>query len=307
MLSVVICTHNPNAGRLKEVLNALQAQTLPRTNWELVVVDNASSPKIEGPALGNDVTLIRENAVGLTYARQAGVKGSRGEIIVFVDDDNVLDPDYLAVVTQIGAEHPEIGAFGGKLFPIWEGGDPAAWLTPFFGNLALRDFGNEAIIEASTSQLVYPRCAPVGAGMAVRRSALAPWLANLKSGAIISDRKGISLASGGDNDIVLHLLEAGYSVGYFPELNAGHIMPAFRLTKEYQARLAYGITRSWVTTLAAHQITPWPPIHPATAWLRKAKYLLISSAWRGPAHFVRWRELCGQADGRADLWRRGRG
>jgi glycosyltransferase involved in cell wall biosynthesis len=40
-VSVVICTHNSRRGYLVRVLDALKAQTLPREQWELLLIDNA--------------------------------------------------------------------------------------------------------------------------------------------------------------------------------------------------------------------------------------------------------------------------
>jgi cellulose synthase/poly-beta-1,6-N-acetylglucosamine synthase-like glycosyltransferase len=41
-VSVVIPTHNPRMDYLARVLEALRAQTLPREQWEIIVVDNGS-------------------------------------------------------------------------------------------------------------------------------------------------------------------------------------------------------------------------------------------------------------------------
>src|SRR5215216_3255811 len=97
-LSVIICTHNPRREYLERALAGLAAQTLPRDQWELVLVDNASNPPLEpwfDVSREPKPRLIQETQLGLTHARLRGVRESSGEIIVFVDDDNVLAPDYL--------------------------------------------------------------------------------------------------------------------------------------------------------------------------------------------------------------------
>ena len=45
-ISVIVCTHNPRTDYFRRVLNALDAQTLPKNNWELLVVDNASRERL---------------------------------------------------------------------------------------------------------------------------------------------------------------------------------------------------------------------------------------------------------------------
>ena len=98
-VSVVLCTWNPRREILSRVLESLARQTLAAAEWELVVVDNASYPPVEValPA-GCEIQCrkVVEPVVGLAAARIRGIREARGELLVFVDDDNVLDADYLA-------------------------------------------------------------------------------------------------------------------------------------------------------------------------------------------------------------------
>src|ERR1035437_209182 len=98
-VSVVLPARNPHPGRLHATLDGLIAQSLPRDCWELLVIDNGSSPALTSDAdpLLRDLaaTVLIEPLAGLTPARIAGIRAARGDVTVFVDDDNVLDPDYL--------------------------------------------------------------------------------------------------------------------------------------------------------------------------------------------------------------------
>ncbi len=58
---------------------------------------------------------IREEELGLTPARLRGIAEAKGDLLVFVDDDNVLRCDYLEVASRISATHPYLGAFGGSI------------------------------------------------------------------------------------------------------------------------------------------------------------------------------------------------
>src|SRR5688572_6616303 len=96
--TVVICTHNPREDYLRECLNALKEQSLPKSEWELVVVDNCSDkPLAESIDLSwhRYARLIREETLGLTPARLRGIREAAGDLLVFVDDDNILDVDFL--------------------------------------------------------------------------------------------------------------------------------------------------------------------------------------------------------------------
>ena len=59
---------------------------------------------------------VREDELGLTAARLRGIHESNGELLVFVDDDNLLAPDFLDQATAISAQCSVLGVFGVGLF-----------------------------------------------------------------------------------------------------------------------------------------------------------------------------------------------
>jgi glycosyltransferase involved in cell wall biosynthesis len=301
IVSVIISTHNPHLGRLHRTIEAIARQTL-MSDWETIVVDNGSHLPLTldvvdpGRQLRN-LRLIREERLGLTFGRLAGLELCGGSIIIFVDDDNVLDPDYLAQACEILADHSYVGLAGGEVRAEWEV-RPQPWMIEFFGNLAVRSLGSRQAIS-SAEENSYPHCAPIGAGMVARRSALEDWMIQCRRGGSLPDRKGLELTSAGDCDIVLHSRAAGWQVGYFPELRLTHLIPAERLTSEYLARLNSGIAKSWIQVLAAHGLCPWKPVANWTVPLRKWRAFLRYRAWTGPAEYVRWCGACGHFEGRA--------
>jgi glycosyltransferase involved in cell wall biosynthesis len=148
LISVVIPTHQPRRDRLQRVIAALDKQSLPAEKWELIVVDNLSDPPVRNEDLsgisGTDVRLVNEERLGLTPARIRGIREARGEIIVFVDDDNVLERDYLFVVAKRFTENPKLGACGGKALPEFET-PPLEGTKEFWSMLALRDLGSHLV------------------------------------------------------------------------------------------------------------------------------------------------------------------
>src|SRR5690348_12350374 len=97
-LSVIICTHNHRLEYLSRTLEALRVQTLPMAEWELLLIDNASRSAVAASVnltWHPNARHIREEVLGLTPARLRGIQEARGKLVVFVDDDNLLDPDYL--------------------------------------------------------------------------------------------------------------------------------------------------------------------------------------------------------------------
>lgn len=308
LLSVIIPAHNPDAGRLARTLSGLRAQTLPVDRWETILVNNASTEFPDAPFFAAcapaNFSTVSEPALGLTAARRHGFTIARGGMAVLVDDDNVLAPDYLEQVLALFARQPRVGVVGGKSVPEFER-PPADWEREFLPLLALRDLGPREIIShglrpAGSTRSQYPAFAPIGAGMSLRRAAWSAWLdAPQTAGAGLSDRRGRELTSSGDNDLVLCAMRAGWEAGYFPELSLTHLIPASRLDAEYLARLNRGIQKSWMQMLARHEASPWPPLTPLGAGLRKAKAWLAHHPWTSPAARIRWQGACGHFDGRA--------
>jgi hypothetical protein len=245
-LSVVICTHNPRKDYLGRTLAGLRGQSLPTGRWELLVVDNRSEVPLAGRldlAWHPAARIVREEMLGLTPARLHGIRKAAGALIVFVDDDNVLDPDFLETALKVAGERPYLGAWSGQCRPGLEA-EPPAWSRRYFGNLVLREFD-----EDRWSNL--PRLAstmPCGAGLCVRREAARHYLALNEAGGrrIQLDRTGGSLLSGGDNDLAACACAVGLGVGVIAALKLTHLIPPERFTAEYHERLAEGISYSSV-------------------------------------------------------------
>ena len=307
-LTIIIPAHNPESGRLRRVIAGLGAQTVPPDTCEILVVDNASNPPLSFASIAAEtpagVRIVREETLGLTAARLRGFAEARGDLFVLVDDDNVLARDYLENAARCFAADARLGAAGGRCLPDFES-PPPSWTREFDGLLALRDLGDQPERESweTATERVYPRCAPVGAGLVLRRAAAEAYAAALAADPRrrAFDRAGSQLVSGGDNDLVMTTLEAGYAVAYRPELALTHLIPIRRIQRAYLGALNRAIARSWVRVLAIHGIVPWPPISRGTVGLRQARAWVRARAWRGPAQWVRWQAACGTFEGRADL------
>ena len=302
-LSVVIPTHAPRADLLQRTIAGLQAQTLPVEHWQLLLIDNAS-PKplaLDWVSWHPRGRLIREPRLGLTQARLRALAESTGELLVWVDDDNVLAPDYLERMQQAFAAHPELGAAGGVSEAAVQGSVPH-WYRPGLAPLGCRDHGPQDIwMEWSSADRHYPQAAPIGAGLAIRRSAMWLWADAVQNdpARLSLGRRGCSLASGEDNDINLTLLAAGWRLLYVAGARLTHLIPSQRLELAYQKRLARASFRDFVRVLDHHGIRPWQPIPAWTVPLRSAWAWLRYRPWRHPAEQVRWWGALGQYEGRA--------
>ncbi len=253
--------------------------------------------------------MIREDRLGLTFARLRSFHEAAGEIILYIDDDNVLSPTYMADMLSAFDTHPEYGAIGGKSLPAYET-SPPPWFAATGISLACRDLG-EAVIEANwpdpkSPLRTYPACAPIGAGMAVRRVAYEGYVNAAANDARRTSlgRKGSDLASGEDNDMVLSILSQGWTVAYRPELSLQHLIPAGRLTFEYLKRYARSSNRTWVQVLELHGLNNWPGIAQWTLPLRVARTALRTRPWRSEIAAISFMGQRGLLEGQALIYQR---
>jgi glycosyltransferase involved in cell wall biosynthesis len=305
-VSVLLCAHDPNPDRLCATLDLLRAQSLPTADWELILIDNASSPPLVSTLLAwhPHGRVVREGRLGLTRARARGIAEAESELLVFCDDDNLLARDYLQRALDLFASRPTLGAAGGKSLHHYASPLPK-WFEPFADLLALRYFGEEEQVASwlnlDESDRAYPAFAPIGAGMVLRREIALEYARKLEESPAIPDRVGRGLSSGGDNAMVLAALRAGWQVGYFPGLRLTHLIPAERLRLRYLARLNRASSESWVRVLAHHELFPWRPISRWTVGLRQLRAFFVQQAWRGPARYFQWAGACGLFEGRARI------
>ncbi len=240
-VSVVVCCYNSEE-RLPATLTHLAEQVSPANgNWEVVVVDNASTDKTSTVARETwsqqgepvSLTVVDEPNPGLSSARRRGIEVSQFEFIIFVDDDNWLCREYVSRVFDILSGDGSIGVVGGHGEPVFES-EPPAWFNRYAHYYAIGKQNDTPGEISGLSVCVY------GAGMAIRKSA---WLKATSAGfeSVLSDRKGSSLASGGDHELCLVIGMAGYKVWYSPELKFKHFITERRLSWDYLMRLTENI------------------------------------------------------------------
>lgn len=236
-ISVIICTHNPREDYLRRTLDALKTQTLPKVQWELLLIDNASKEplgKTWDLSWHPNARIIREDQVGLTLARLRGIKESTGELLVFVDDDNVLANNYLETAVSLTAGFQFLGAIGGTILAEFESKFPEDLPPPFAMALA-----TGTVDRARWSNDYFDgNSQPYGAGICVRRTVATAYLENCNHPAKRGlGRAGTGLGGCDDTEIVFTAIDLGLGTGRFPELILTHLIGKKRLAKEYLMRI----------------------------------------------------------------------
>jgi glycosyltransferase involved in cell wall biosynthesis len=292
LISVIVCSHNPRDAYLLRCLHGLRSQTLDMKSWELLLVDNVSAQPLE---LKADISWhpnsrhVREFNLGLIWARCRGIQESIGEILVFVDDDNVLDSDYLFKASELGNKWPILGAWGaGLVSPEFEV-EPAAHLKEFLPFLAIRQVSD----PRWSNVLPCVEATPWGAGLCVRRSvAEAYWRLGQESKHPITGRMGNVLLSGDDIELCYVASKLGFGVGIFPELKVLHLIPKERISEPYLVKIAEGTMISNILLDYKWFGTSPRPLFSASGLLSLAslaKSMLTTNGIHRQIHIANWR------------------
>ena len=111
-VSIIIPTCN-RPEYLRQAIESIFAQTY--ADWEIIVVDDRPSDDTRAVAAAypTHVTYVTGEQAGPSRARNRGMQAARGELIGFLDDDDLMLPDNLTVLAHYLREHPTIGcAYG---------------------------------------------------------------------------------------------------------------------------------------------------------------------------------------------------
>jgi len=233
-LTLSICTHNHLAA-LKQTLSGLHDLHSPEGPWELLIIDNASTDGT-GTWLAQggwqrmdiDCRVVQESRLGVAHARNRALTEAKGEYVVFLDDDETPEPDWLVNLEQV-VDFRQPAAIGGRIRAHLPEGRPG-WLTDeLLGFLGELDYGpaERTLTEAST---------PIFTGNAVfhRQTVLdvGGFDGNL-------GRRGNIQSGGEDTELYRRLVNLRKSVHWAPQAVIYHRIEPWKLRRTYFLQLHY--------------------------------------------------------------------
>ncbi len=229
-ISIIIPTYR-RPHHLRLALDSVQEQSI--SECEVLVVDNAESGEIEQLVTKYQLRCkfplkyVPEPELGLHHARHAGARAAKGELLVFTDDDATFDRDWLQTYVKAFAENPQMIAAGGPVRPVWEA-SPPRWLENLLRNQKI--FPILSLMEPSREFSISSRGFFFGVNMAIRRTAL------FELGGFSPEAFGDDWLGNGETGLNHKLWERDMLVGYVPDANVYHHIPAERMTVEYFRR-----------------------------------------------------------------------
>jgi GT2 family glycosyltransferase len=156
-ITVVICTRE-RPGALARCLDSLLAQQYP--GFRILVVDNApvsesTAEVVRSAARRGPVDYLLEPRAGLSFARNTAVKAAPGEILAWIDDDEVADPHWLAEVARALDDHPDADVISGVIVPAELETQAQLWFEQFGGHSKGRGF-KPAVFSPETAHIQSP-------------------------------------------------------------------------------------------------------------------------------------------------------
>ena len=235
-LTVVVPTYNPRLDHFERVLNSLRAQTQPASDWDLLVVDNNSSPPLR-PQIDLSwhprATVVVEERQGKMNAIATAFRRTRSELIMFLDDDTPAAADLIAETLVIERRHLTLGTWSPRVELEFE--DPSS-APP----ARLRHLLSERVIDKAmwSNDPDHTPSTPWGGGMTVRRAVADAYLAQTADNPdrLQLDPMGDQPGYGGDTDLSYTGCAIGLGMGVFPQLVITHLIPRRRSTVEYLLR-----------------------------------------------------------------------
>lgn len=266
MISIIIPTFN-RSEQLAQTLQGLCAVETPTHLFEIIVVDNGSTDatkqvvkQYQQERRNISIRYEYDSIPGLLTGRHKGAQVSKGDILTFIDDDVVVDPQWLNTIIETMNTQKDITFLTGPNIPLYES-TPPEWLhefwseTPYGGKmcawLSLLDLGNKPI-EIDPSYVW-------GLNFTLRKAAF------IELGGFHPDnipKQFQQFQGDGETGLAIKGRELGKKALYHPGVKLHHQIPTSRLTYTYFDNRAFyqGVCRSYTALRRAHGLyaTPAP-------------------------------------------------
>lgn len=256
LCSIVICSHNRSELLLQTVCNILENADIPK-NFELHIVLNAcvDDSKIQLMKLGQHsvikIFIHEESRAGKSYALNYAINNIQTDYIFFLDDDQILESNYLNKLGSILNSNPECPIITGFLMPAWDGTEPKWVHNSLEFRIPIRPFPEYNLGQYS-KVLSNEDKIPSGGNIIIKRSVIEKiGMFNESIGPT-----GHNLVGGEDHDFLKRAISKGICIKYYPQLRQWHQILYDRMSYKYMFIKSY--KRSFSVVNMKHHITLKP-------------------------------------------------
>lgn len=212
LASIIIPTYNRSDVIIRS-LETWAAQTLPASEFEVIVVDNNSTDNSaqliqDFVADKPNFHYLLEKQKGSTNARHAGARMAKSYILIFCDDDGLFNPECIREVLNVYSANENVAAVAGKIEIQWDAPAPD-WIEPYLFMLGRLNYGNEVIFRKD----IYLN----GGIFSIRKVVFN------ELGGFNPDLVGDYLVGDGDTGLVIKLHRAGKLIGWTPFASMQHL------------------------------------------------------------------------------------
>lgn len=242
-VTIVICFYNAAARIIPTLQHIIDQSSRNNLNTELVLVNNASTDDtdriIEETMRGFTLfpwKIVQEKTPGLANARLCGLKNASFDIILYCDDDNWLDNDYVSMAELILRNNSNIGILGGLGRPI-----SSIQIPDWFENV--QNYYAVGPQMPTSGRVIGTRNVVYGAGMLIRKSVFEKLISEGFAFQSLGRTKS-NLSAGEDSELCLAVQIMGYHIYYNDSLTFSHFIEPRRLTDTYFQKMKNGISTS---------------------------------------------------------------
>ena len=230
-VSVIVPTRN-RCESLRNTIDSLQQLNFPNDHYEIIVINKKSIDDTrrvieECNQHGKKEIIYYEQLQdGVHKARHIGAQMAKGDILAYIDDDAICDPDWLSELTRPYTDS-KVGCVGGKILPRFETKEPA-WAQYYPGFLSILDRGSE-ITKVNDADIW-------GCNLSIRKTVLYDVGGFNPGGTPASLMRYL-----GDEEVGLlnKVIKKGYDVVYTPFAVVIHVIPHDRVTIDYFKQRAF--------------------------------------------------------------------
>lgn len=237
MLSVIICTYN-RAKYIGNLLESIAKNDIAKSEYEIILVDNNCTDDTHAicdtfSQAHPDIAFryVLEPEQGLSAARNKGIREAKGDILVYIDDDALVDGDYLRIYAEHFATNPKTMAAGGPIEPLYETSAPA-WMTTYTKALLT------GWLHYGDRVREFPKGRYPGGGNAAYRKEVFEQVGLFNTAL---GRKGSGLMGSEEKDIFDKMHSLDMTILYLPTPILHHIIPQSKLEQPYFDKLTYQI------------------------------------------------------------------